>query len=91
MRICVQRHVNVSKQTTFVGGVDIGLPKWCVCWCSFNRFVHERMKDISNVKGSLKHSQLKGKYMIIYHIKIISTSTFQRKNLLEQKAMIITA
>ena len=74
-----------------MGGVDIGMPKWCVCGGSLNRFVYERMKDISNVNISLKHSQLKCKYMIINHIKIISISKSQRKNLVEQKAMIITA
>ena len=37
-----------------LNGVDVGPPKWCICGCDLNRFVHEGMKDISNVKVHLK-------------------------------------
>ena len=55
MAICGQRHAKFSKQATLLGGVDVGLPKWCVCGCGFDRFfVHEGVNDISNVKVHLK-------------------------------------
>ena len=47
MAIRVQRHANVSKQATLLGGLD-------VCGCGLNRFVHEGMHNISNVKVHLK-------------------------------------
>ena len=50
----VQCHTNVSKQTTLLNGVDLGPPKWCVCGHGLNQFVHEDMKDISNVQVHLK-------------------------------------
>ena len=50
MEIRVQRHANASKQTTLLNGVDVGPLKWRVCGCGLNRFVHEGMNGISNVK-----------------------------------------
>ena len=55
MAIRVQRHAKVSKQTHLFGGVDVGLPKWCVCGRVLNLSVHGGMKDISNVKVYLKN------------------------------------
>ena len=54
MVICVQRHANVSKQTTLLDSVDVGLSKWRVCGLGLNRSVHEGMNDVSNVKIHLK-------------------------------------
>ena len=54
MAIRVQRHANVSKQATLLDGLDVRLFKWRVCWCGLNRFVHEGMNHISNVKVHLK-------------------------------------
>ena len=50
MVIRVQRHANVSKQATLLDGLDVSPLKWRVC----NRFVHESMNHISNVKVHLK-------------------------------------
>ena len=54
MTICVQRHANVSKQATLLDGLDVSPLKWRVCGCCSNRFVHEGMNHISNVKVHLK-------------------------------------
>ena len=54
MAICVQRHASLSKQETLLDGVDVCPLKWCICRCGLNRFVHEGMNDISNVKVHLK-------------------------------------
>ena len=54
MAIRVQNHANVSKQATLLDGVNVGPLKWRVCGCGLNRFVHEGMKCISNVKVHLK-------------------------------------
>ena len=54
MVICVQRHTNVSKQTTLLEGIDLGMPNWCVCWLGLNVSVNEGMNDISNVKVKSK-------------------------------------
>ena len=54
MVIRIQRHANLSKQATLLDGVDVGPLKWRVCGCGLNRFVHEGMNDISNVKVHLK-------------------------------------
>ena len=54
MVIRVQRHANVSKQTTVYDGVEVGPSKWRVCGRGLNRSVHEGMKDVSNVKVHLK-------------------------------------
>ena len=54
MVICVQLQANLSKQATLLDGIDVGPLKWCVCGCDLNRFVHEGMNDISNVKVHLK-------------------------------------
>ena len=54
MAIRVQRHANVSKQATLLDGLDVSPLKWCVRGCGFNRFVHEGMNHISNVKVHLK-------------------------------------
>ena len=54
MAICVQRHANVSKQATLLDGLDINTLKWGVYGGGLNRFVHEGMNHISNVKVHLK-------------------------------------
>ena len=54
MAIHVQRHANVSKQATLLDGLDVSSLKWRVCGCGLNRFVHEGMNHISNVKLHLK-------------------------------------
>ena len=54
MAIRVQPQANVSKQATFLDGVDVDPLKWCVCGCGLNQFVHEGMNGISNVKVHLK-------------------------------------
>ena len=53
MTIRVQRHANLSKQATLLDGVDVGPLNWRVCECGLNRFVHEGMNCISNVKVHL--------------------------------------
>ena len=50
----VQRHANLSKQATLLDGLDVTPLKWRVCECGLNRFVHEGMNHISNVKVHLK-------------------------------------
>ena len=50
MAIRIQRHTNASKQATLLGGLDVSQLKWRVCGCGLNRFAHEDMNDISNVK-----------------------------------------
>ena len=54
MEIRVQRHANASKQATLLDGLEVSQLKWRICGCGLNRFVHEGMKDISNVKFHLK-------------------------------------
>ena len=54
MAIRVQRHANVSKQTSLLDGVDVGPSKWRIRGCDLNRSVHESMKDISNVNVHFK-------------------------------------
>ena len=51
----VQRHAKVSKQIKLLDEVDVASPKWCVCGRGLNLFVHEGMKDISNVNVHLKN------------------------------------
>ena len=52
--IRVQRHTNVSKQATFLDGFDVSPLKWRVCGYGLNRFVHEGLNHISNVKVHIK-------------------------------------
>ena len=54
MAIRVQRHTNVSKQAKLLDGLDVSPFKWRACGCGLNRFVHESMNHISNVKVHLK-------------------------------------
>ena len=54
MAICVQSHANFSKQATLLDGLDVSPPKWRVCGCDLNRFAHDGMNHISNVKVHLK-------------------------------------
>ena len=54
MAIHVQRHANLSKQATLLDGLDVSPLKWRVCVCGLNRFVHDGMNHISNVKVHLK-------------------------------------
>ena len=54
MVIRVQRHANLSKQATLFDGVDVGPLKWRICERGLNRYVHEGMNDISNVKVHVK-------------------------------------
>ena len=49
MDIPVQCQANVSKRTTLLDGVDVGLPKWRVCGRGLNRFVHEGMCKVLTV------------------------------------------
>ena len=58
MAIRVQRHANVSKQATLFDGLDVSPLKWRVCRCGLNRFVHEGMNHISNVKVHLKRKYI---------------------------------
>ena len=46
--------IRVSKQTTLLDGVDVRPPKQSVCWRGLNRYVHEAMNSISNVKVHFK-------------------------------------
>ena len=74
MAIRVQRHTNVSKQATLLD--DVSPLKWRVCGCGLNRFVHEGMSHISNVKVHLKtrsgnvKSQASTPYIIQYYAMI---------------------
>ena len=54
MAIRVQRHANVSKQATLLDGLDVSPLKARVCECGLNRFFHEGINHISNVKVLLK-------------------------------------
>ena len=54
MAIRVQRHANISKRATLLDGLDVSPLKWRVSGCDLNRFVHEGMNLISNVKVHLK-------------------------------------
>ena len=54
MAIHDQRHASISKQATLLDGTDVSPLKWRVCGCGLNRFVHEGMNHISNVKVHLK-------------------------------------
>ena len=54
MAMRVQRHTNVSKQTTLLDELDVSALKCRVCRCGLNRFVHEGMNRISNVEVHLK-------------------------------------
>ena len=54
MTIHAQRQTKVSKQTMLLDGVDVGPSKQRVCWRVLNRYVHEAMNSISNVKVHLK-------------------------------------
>ena len=54
MAIRIQRHANASKQATLLHGLDVSPLKWRVCGCGLNRYVHEGMNHISNVKVHLK-------------------------------------
>ena len=48
--IRVQCHADVSKQAMLLDGLDVSPLKRRVCGCGLNRFVHEGMNNISNVK-----------------------------------------
>ena len=54
MAIRVQRHANVCKLATLLDGVDVIPLKWRVCGCGLNRFVHEGVSHMSNVKVHVK-------------------------------------
>ena len=54
MALRVQRHANVIKQETLLDGLDVSPLNWLLCACGLNRFVHEGMNHISNVKVHLK-------------------------------------
>ena len=54
MAIRAQRQANVSKQATSLDELDVSPLKRRVCRCGLNRFVHEGMNRISNVKVHLK-------------------------------------
>ena len=60
MAIRDQRHANVSKQTSLLGGLDVGTPKWCLsCLALFDWVQH--LKCI----GSFKDSQWTCKYIYL--------------------------
>ena len=54
MAMRVQRHAKVSKQAVLLDGLDVSSLKWGIWGCGLNRFVHEGMNHISNVKVHLK-------------------------------------
>ena len=54
MAIRVQPHASVSKQATLLDGLDISPLKWRICEFGLNRFAHDGMNHISNVKVHLK-------------------------------------
>ena len=54
MVIRVRRHANVSKQATLLDELDVSPLERRVCGCGLNRFVHEGMNPVSNVKVHLK-------------------------------------
>ena len=54
MALRVQRHANVIKQETLLDGDDVSPLNWLLYGCGLNRFVHEGMNHISNVKVHLK-------------------------------------
>ena len=54
MALRVQRHANVSKHATLLDGLDVSTLQWRAYVCGLNRFVHEGMNHISNVKVHLK-------------------------------------
>ena len=54
MAIRVQRHAKVIKQAMLLDGLGVSPLNWRVCGCGLNRFVHEGMNHISNVKVHLK-------------------------------------
>ena len=56
MAIRIKCHANVSKQATLLDVLGVNPLKWRACCCGLNRFVHEGMNDISNVKVHLKTS-----------------------------------
>ena len=58
MAIRTRRQTKVSKQTTLLDVVDVGPPKQRVCWRDLNRYFHEAMNSISNVKAHLKTHSL---------------------------------
>ena len=61
----VQHHANVSKQAALLDGLGVSPLKWRVCGCGLNRFVHEGINHISNVKVHFKtrKEKVKSKYM----------------------------
>ena len=54
MTIHARRQTNVSKQTTLLDGIHVGSPEQRQCWRGLNRYVHEAMNNISNVKVHFK-------------------------------------
>ena len=54
MAMRVKRHANVSKQATLLDELDVSPLKKRVCGCGLNRFDHEGMKHILNVKVHIK-------------------------------------
>ena len=54
MTIHAGRQTNVSKQTTLLDVISVGLPKQHVCSRGLNRSVHEAMNNISKVKVPFK-------------------------------------
>ena len=52
MTIRARRQTKVK--ITLLDGVDVGPPKRRVYWRGFNRYVHEAMNSIRNVKVYLK-------------------------------------
>ena len=82
MAMRVQRHANVSKQATLLDGLDVSPLIRRVCGCGLNRFVHEGMNHISNVKVHLKTRSGNVnifRWMINMRLYELATIQFQKK------------
>ena len=83
MAIRVQRRTNVSKQATLLDGFDFSPLRWRVCGCDLNRFVHEGMNHISNLKVHLKtcsgNVNINVKIKRSRNVKNVYTTFAQRK------------
>ena len=85
MAIRVQRHANVSKQATLLDGLDVGPLKWHLCGCGLDRFVHEGMNHISNIKVHLKTRS--GNVNIFLYTALLTSFLRKTKQPLRLKAL----
>ena len=79
MAIHVQRHANVSKQAMLLDELDVSPLKLHVCGCGLNRFIHEGMNHISNLKFHLKTRSGNVNMSIFALIKGHNSGTNERK------------